>query len=423
MSEPAEVNLERPFRPVTVRAFNALARGLRRLGLRRSLRVEAILNAACRKTGLDDFGDEDFLEPLALLVDQLENEADLNPFGRLMLRKGLETHAANRLLLVAAWKRHPDWLTQAPQRPLYVVGMPRTGTTLLYNLLCQDPTARPLMIYETMFPARTEQEELHGSERRNRSARFFVKMINRLAPNLKAIHSLEPEGPEECGWLLNNTFCSRMFVLDGHIPKYLQYLSDMPYERQLRVYGYYERILRLLQAGDTQKHWVLKSPGHQDMLSALMETIPTAHVIQTHRDPAKVVPSSCSLVAVARGVFSDHIDCSRLGREIAEQLNRANHRAAEAQQKFPDRLTNVLFDMVVKDPIGTVRQIYERFGYDYSPEMEAGMQKWLADNPQGKHGSHKYELEQFGLTQADIDQIFGDYWSHIRQEVSAATAK
>ena len=421
MADESHYTFERPYRMVGVRVFNAIGGVVQRLGLQREISVDRILAAARRATGLDDFGSNDFLEPLHMLADEYEHHARLHPFGHYIVRKTLQTNAQNRLLLEDAWKRHPDYLKLPLRRPLYVLGMPRTGTTLLYNLLCQDPNARPLMVWETLYPAVSRREEARGNDWfRRRKARFMVNAMNSLAPNLKQVHAIEPDSPEECGWLLNNTFISLMFLLNGNLPKYFEFYKNLPHDRWQAVYGYYARTLQLLQAGEENRHWVLKSPVHQGTLGELMEAIPTAHVIQTHRDPQKVIPSCCSLVCMARGILSDHIDPRRSGKDISERMVFAIERAQQAEEKFGDRIVDVLFDGLVKDPIGTVRRVYERFGYEYSQAMEDGMQRWLAENPQGKHGAHKYELEQFGLTEADIDRHFGDYWARMQQRNRAA---
>lgn len=410
---------ERPYRSFGVRLFNGIGGIVRRLGWERPISVDPILDGARRKTKLNDFGGDEFLEPLQLLADEFQNSAQLHPFGHMCMRKLLQNHAQNRLLLQAAWKRHPEYLQQPLVRPLYVIGMPRTGTTLLYNLLCQDPNARPLMVWETLYPAATEREERTNNNRyRQWKASTIVKAMNRLAPKLKQVHAIEPDGPEEDGWLLNNSFVSLMYLLDGVMPKYFQYFKDLPHEKLLAVYDYYKRQLQLLQAGQTNRHWVLKSPVHQGTMSPLLETIPDAHVIHTHRDPSKVIPSLCSLVCMTRGIFTDHLDTRKSGPELAERMVSAVQNAAETEAKYGDRITNVMFDSLVKDPIGTVRSVYEKFGYKYSAEMEAGMKRWLDNNPQGKHGAHKYELEQFGLTNADIDRIFGDYWQRLKQQAA-----
>lgn len=419
MTTSLRYTYDRPYRSLGVRLFNGIGGVVRRLGWERPLTMDRVLDAARRKTGLENFGRDDFREPLALLCDEFQNTAQLHPFGHYCMRKLLQSHAENRLKLEAAWQRHPEYLQQPLVRPLYVIGMPRTGTTLLYNLLCQDPNARPLMVWETLYPAPTEREERRGDNRyRQWKASVMVKAMNRLAPNLKQVHAIEPDGPEECGWLMNNTFVSLMFLLDGALPRYFRYFMDLPHERMLAVYDYYMRQLQLLQAGQTNRHWVLKSPVHQGTMAPLLETIPTAHVIHTHRDPMKVIPSLCSLVCMTRGIFTDRQDNAHVGPELAERMVNAVEKGAAAEEAYGDRITNVLFDTLVKDPIGTVRNVYERFGYKYTDEMEAGMKRWLDNNPQGKHGAHKYELEQFGLTTADIQRIFGAYWNDVQKRAA-----
>ncbi len=405
-----EHTFERPFRPVGVRIFNFVGSCARRWGFARPLNAQRILDAACRKTGLHDFGGDEFRQPLELLVHDYEHSAHLHPFGRLCVANLLKTAATNRLLLQAAWKRHPEYLDVPLRRPLYVVGMPRTGTTLLYNLLCQDPAARPLMAWETMFPARTLREEQTENDRpRKFRAKVTIDVMNRMAPSLKSVHAMHADAPEEDGWLMNNTFVSLMFTLNGCIPNYSQYLRELSQAECRRVYEFYATQLQLLQAGDQKRHWVLKSPVHQPTLQALLETVPDAYVVQTHRDPRKVIPSCCSLLSITRGILSDHHDLQESGREFAERMAYAVRRGMEARERFRSRICDVSFENLINDPVGVVQQIYGRLGYQFSAEMELAMRKWLAENPQHKHGPHRYTLEQFGLTEADIEHIFAGY--------------
>ncbi len=403
--------LDPPHRPLGVRAFNALGSTLKRMGLLPHITVERILGVARRSTGLTDFGDDSFRDPLTRLVDDYLLNAQLHPFGSLCVFQLLQTSAANRLLLEAAWKRHPETLQDPIRKPLYVVGMPRTGTTLLYNLLCQDPLARPLLAWETMFPARSPKADRKGSDRgRIFRTRLTIKMMNRLAPSLKSIHAIDADAPEEDGWLLNNTFHSLMFTLNGNIPNYNAYLKDLSYQEWLKVYRYYAAQLQLLQAGMSDRHWVLKSPAHQPTLGPLLETIPEACVVQTHRDPKQVIASCASLMSITRGILSNQRDLERSGIEFAERMAYATRLGAEAGERHAARICDVSFEALVADPIHTVQKIYQRFGYQYSDEMELRMRKWLTENPQHKHGVHRYRLEQFGLNDAANERIFAEYY-------------
>jgi len=387
-----------------VRLLHTVA-GSRWLSARRSLVVDDILRAAERATGLCDFGDDDFLEPLRLLAAQFDQHARLHPLGRLLIGGILQSRLEMRLLLAAAWKRHPERLQCEPIRPLYVVGLPRTGTTLLYNLLAQHPNARPLLAWEAFYPASSKRSEQRGSTWNQRTkARLAVSVLNVLCPDMRRVHPINPAGPEEDAWFLNNTLCSPMFFLNGDVPGYLEYVESLTSAQWRTVYAYYRHTLQFLQQ-DNQRHWVLKSPVHLGTLGELLEAMPTARVVCTHRDPRDVLASSCSLVCLSRSIFSDDVDPKRVGVQVAQQLVRAVDRANQARQRFGDRIMDITYEQLTRDPLGTVRSICERFGDGCSADMEARMQRWQAANAQGKHGMHRYRLEQFGLTVDDCEHF------------------
>jgi hypothetical protein len=394
----------RPDRTPGVRCFNWLARGAEALGLKFRIDVDRMLQNVRKRTGLEPI-DQRFQEPLRLLADALNDEAHLHPFGRIMMSFGLRLFLQNRICLEHAWKSRPELLETPVRRPLYVIGLPRTGTTLLYNLLCQDPRGRPLMGWESLFPIAPPR----GPDRRRVRGRRFVARLNRLAPRLKAVHEFVSDGPEECTWLLHNSFLSGSFLLQARIPTYADYLKALPREAWRRVYAEYAQTLQLLQHDSAGRHWVLKSPAHQVGLAALMDVIPDACIVQTHRDPRKVIPSCCSLFSVVRGLYSDDVCDRTLGEEVLDELDIALTRAMAARDERPDRVFDVRFERLMDDPVGTVKSIYRRFGYDYDPRMDDAMRRWLRDNPQGKHGKHAYSLEQFGLTEQRVAEVFGGY--------------
>jgi hypothetical protein len=396
--------IRRPDRGPILRCFNWLARGAESLGCKFRIDVERMLHNVRRRTGFEP-ADRRFLEPLQILANSLNEEANLHPFGRIMMSFGLRLFLQNRVCLEQAWRARPEVLEKPLQKPLYVIGLPRTGTTLLYNLLCQDPRCRPLMGWESLFPVAPPR----GPDRRQQQGRRFVARINRLAPRLKAVHEFVSDGPEECTWLLHNSFISGAFLLQARIPSYADYLRDLPRDAWRRVYAEYAQTLQLLQHDSPGRHWVLKSPAHQVGLAALMDVIPEACVVQTHRDPRKVIASCCSLFSVVRGIYSDDVCDGTLGEEVIDHLDNALRRAMAARDERPDRVFDVRFEHLMDDPIGTVRTIYRRFGYEYDPAMDDRMRRWLAENPQGKHGKHSYDLKQFDLTEERVAAVFGDY--------------
>lgn len=400
------------YRSWKTRLINGGLRLLDRLGwLKVRVVVDHLIRDAQAETGLQ-FQDRRFEEPLRILERSLNEEADLHPLGKILLLISIKGFLKNRLWLEEVFRRQPE-LAQTPvRRPLYVIGLPRTGTTLLYNLLCQDPRGRPLLGWESLFPVAPQPVpgKLVRDDRRETAIKI-IRRLHRMAPHLKAVHEIVAEGPEECTWLLHNTMLSPAFMLQARIPAYERYLRALPREAWRGAYTEYANMLRVLQQNSPGEHWVLKSPAHQLGLSGLLDVLPEACVVQTHRNVGKVIGSCCSLFSVVRGIYSDQVRPAELGPEVLGNLQLAAERAMTARDEHPQQVFDVRFEELVADPLGTVRRIYDRFGFSFDPRMEAGMQQWLAANPQGKHGTHKYDLAQFGLTDADVTSRFAAYQS------------
>lgn len=402
---------EQPYRTFAAHVFNLTGRQLRQWGWRRRLSMDAILDAARRWTKLTDWGDEHFREPLRILLDSLEDDARLNPLGRLLCRLNCIHLVANRLRLRHFVKTHPQISTQSIRRPMFVVGLPRTGTTLLHNLLSQDPAGRPLLLWEALHPAPAPAVAAGKPDRRPLIAQRFVTLATRWgAPQLRTIHPLKADGPEECTFILLSTFVTPAFFLYGDVRGYLEWLRGPGRDYVTRSYEEYRTCLQVLQWRRPPFHWVLKSPAHSFGLEALLTLFPDACVVQTHRDLKKVIPSACSLFAISHGLYSDEVDCRRLGRNAADLLQaHLLDRAALARAKNPARLFDVDYPSLLADPVGTVRDIYHYFGCEITESMVRRMGAWLARNPAHKHGVHQYDLEQFGLTASDIDRSFEAY--------------
>jgi hypothetical protein len=397
---------EPPHRTLPVRLFNSVGRLLRRCGWRRPLSAERILARACRRAGLDDFGALDIGEPLCRLVDDLERENRLTPLGRLLIHSDFTRLACARLGVVAALKAHAEVLREEVSRPIFVLGLPRTGSTLLHRLLAQDPAARALFSWEMARPR-------PAAARRGRVRLFglYISLLNRcLAPGLRAIHPVEDDAPEECFPLLMNTFRALTFRRYGSIPNYLTWLDGQGLDIRLRVYEQYRRQLQLLQWRFPPRRWVLKCPSHAYSLDALLELFPDACVVQTHRELTEVVPSACSLRATNIAMYTEEADPRLLAAESTENLvHRILRPALAARAAHPGRVHDVAYRSLVSDPVGTVHSIYERFGLSLSAAAEQAMRAWLAANPQGKYGRHRYSLEQFGLDRDAIDRLFPGY--------------
>ncbi|MEW6381021.1 MAG: sulfotransferase [bacterium] len=405
---PADSTINQLKFPPLHRLINRAGKTLDRLGISLiNLSAESLLKAACRQTGLSDWGDEDFLTPLTILLDSYNQEADLSFLGRISVRQNCIRLLSNRLRIQDDCNRYPQILETPICRPLFIVGLPRTGTTLLHNLLAQDPTVRVPRTWELMQPSPPPTPEGRKTDRRIAAASKKINRIFACAPQIFSIHPFDPTGPEECILLFQHGFTSYLFVLYTNVPHYTEWLLQ---HDMVPAYQYYRRQLQLLQWRCPGSHWVLKSPAHLFSLNALLTVFPDACLVQTHRDPHKVVPSLCSLSAMAISLSSNRLDLKCLGERGLSLCGTAIDRAMQVRESAsPGQFYDVHYRDLVTDPIGVVRQIYTHFSYDFDPCMEKGMRQWLAANPQFKHGSHRYSLDQFSLDRQAIASRFAAY--------------
>lgn len=393
----------------SIRMMERAANALHRCGLPDpDFTPEAVIRTAQKMTGLSDFGgDESFREPLKLLLDDCAAERRYGYLGRCMGRQRCVGLTSNRLLIQDELRRHPEIRDISVNRPLFVLGLPRTGTTLLYNLLAQDPDSRPLMTWEAFGPSISAKEEKRRVDPRIQRAKWLVWAIYYAAPQMRAAHPMDPLGPEECLGLLASTFVS-IFLADG--PRYRDWLMTLGKDETAAAYRHYKQQLQALQRRQAGEHWILKSPAHLYAIDGLVDVFPDACIVHTHRDPMEVVPSGCSMSAMVQGIAYEHFDLPQFGSYYVETLLKCLDRAIKARESVaPERVFDLHFEQLMEDPIGCVRRIYQHFGKDVSAEMESRMLKQLHENPRHKHGVHRYHLEQFGLTPDGIDRDFAFY--------------
>lgn len=388
----------RPRRMAAVHVFNAAGAALRRAGMPLvSLDPEELMEAARHRIGLDDFGDGSFREGLSVLLDAYEHEARLNLAGRIVARADTLHLLANRLRIEADLKRYPAIAREEIRRPLFITGLPRSGTTLLHSLLAQDPGHRAPAGWEIMHPSPPPEREQTHTDPRIAKAERQIRWLDRLAPDFKTIHPVSARQPEECIAITSHAFLSARFHTTYWVPSYEAWL-----ERQdMRpAYAYHRRFLQHLQWRWPGDRWVLKSPAHLFTLPALFDVYPDALIVQTHRDPTKVLGSVASLSAMLQGAFSDEIDLSAIGRQVRDRwaagLDHMRHARSTAGCD-DGRFLDVHYSELTRDPMAVVRRIYTHFGFCLTPQAEARMRRFLAENPQNRHGVHRYSLSQFGL--------------------------
>jgi hypothetical protein len=393
-------------RPAWVRLINAAGAGLRRVGVRwPRLDAETLLAAARRRSSLTDFGDGRFREGLGVLIDAFNARDDANAFGRIVFRSHVVSLLVNRLKIQADLTRHP--LDVPLARPLFITGLPRSGTTFLHCLMSEDPAGRTLRTWEGWMPSPAPTYEAYETDPRIALARRQADRVSRLSPRLATAHAVTAESPEEDNYLFARDFQSVMFAHLFEVPDYIRWLRG----RDLGPsYHYARRQLQLLSWKYRADHWVLKAPAHLPWLDNLLEAFPDASVIVTHRNPLQVIPSFCSLIAGLRGIVTEHLDLRRLGAESVEELAWRSGRMIAARAGLdPARFLDVSYERIVADPISTIREACRHFGFDFTPKYEARACHYIAENPRHKYGAHRYLLEDFGLDEATVNHHFADY--------------
>lgn len=368
---------------------------------RLEIRPDEMTERAERETGLSDWGGFEFREPFEVLARAMREGSNLNWRGRLVLNQHYARLLTNLLRLADDWKRHPETGAIPVTRPLFIVGFPRTGTTLLHNLLALDGNSRALRYWELLFPSPGD-----GPPRaRRRRARQFVFGIEALSPKLRAIHKLEPDGPEECCHIFDHLFLDKLNHALFDAPSYNEYFDA---HDPRPSYRFHKRMLQWYSRDCEFTQFALKSPRHLFGLEALLETHPDARLIWTHRDPLEAVPSLCGLMETGARIVRPDVNLRALGRACLEYAVRAFERGWPVRGAARN-LIDVEYRDLVRDPVGVLRSIYQAFGMPFGDGLEGRVRSWLAANPAGRHGVHRYGLERYGLEAGDIRSRLGPY--------------
>jgi sulfotransferase family protein len=377
---------------------------------------------AQQKEGLDDFGPLPFAEPLAVLTEEYARAAavaDLNDVGAHVLRSGL-VHSLRMRLRAQEWiRRHPEILREKIVAPIVVVGMMRSGTTLVQRLLAADDRFHCAYGWEVVETApkldhrwRVEEDpRIVVSEKREAISR-------ELAPELFAIHPMYARGPEEEIVFLSDAFLSHVPESGAHVPRYRSWIDGQDFAP---AYAYLHRMLQFLQwqkrqAGHVAERWVLKSPAHLGYLDALRAEFGDLHVVHMHRDPRETIPSGAGLNATLHAMHADRVDRHRVGAQWLQRMGWTNDRAMATRERWPDEATvctDVDFADAVADPIGQVTRVYDAIGLPLTAHAEAAMRRWLVDRPRETARS-PYAASDFGLDDAQIDERFARYDARFR---------
>ena len=368
------------------------------------IRAEDLIAAAERHSECDDFGEDDFREPLSRLVKSCLREARLNLIGRFALRSDLFRTLCNRRLMQRDRKAFPKISRQSIQEPLFIVGLPRSGTTLLHTLFACDPNHRAPLTWEVMEPSPPTPENEHARIRRAEKSLSYLQW---LAPTFQCVHAIGAKLPQECVSLMSPSFLSDQFDTMYYVPSYRTWFLN---QNLLPAYRYHRRFLQHLQKRQRARRWILKAPAHMSALPTLLSVYPDARFVQTHRDPLQAIASVSSLIAILRRVFSEYVDPFQIGRDAIRYWSEAllvflNER----DRLLRGRICDVRYSDIRRDPIVAIRRVYRYFGWSLSLEAERRMRIALANQPREQHGFHRYHPAQFGLDRAPEAQLFRDY--------------
>jgi hypothetical protein len=362
------------------------------------LDVDHLVETAQQATGLADFGESTWREGCERLVDALAAEARLNTIGEQIAEMEIVAYLTNRMR-VTDWHRRESGIGRADVRPpIVIVGQGRTGTTILYDLLAQDPSNRVPRTWEVDRPWPPPETATYDTDPRIDEVQATIEASESVIPGFLAMHPIGARLGQECVRITGGAFRSMIFPTQYRIPSYLRWLLD---EADMApAYRYHRRFLQHLQSRHRGDRWVLKSPGHIWSLGALLAEYPGALLVQTHRDPLRIVASLASLVALLRRLASDESSVPGVAAELADDVADGLDRSVTARLDGtvrPDRAVDVQFAAFMADPLATVRTIYDRLGMALGGVAEARMRAFLDANPQDKHGGHRYTFAATGL--------------------------
>lgn len=365
-----------------------------------------LIARAQKTTGLSDLGDLKALEGLEILVKAAKEEAQLSPAGGMRFFENLYTILCNRLRVVDYLKKKPELLQRSVEKPMFVFGLPRTGTTLTINLLSADPMRRCLLRWEALSPVPPAKKGELSTDLRCGTQRQMLSAMLQMAPQIAAAHFEDADSPTECQYAMQLSFCAEIFDSIVHIPSYHDWLMGTSYRH---AFDFHKNLLQTLQENNGGR-WTLKNPWHPLFLNDLTAVYPDAQLVMTHRDPVEVVGSACGLLNLVRPMYSDKVD----KRQIAQVLLDTFDVMIERQNAFRDKhgeksIFDIQYLEQLRDPVGTMRKLYKHFDEPFSPAAEARMTKQMSENPKDKHGKHVYSLEEFGLTAEGVRKHFRDY--------------
>lgn len=372
---------------------------------------------ACEEAGLTDFGDPWLFEHLDALIPAFNNEAALSPSGVAVASGMIIRALVNRLRFIELLKRHPEIDDEQVQVAAIVVGLPRTGSTMLHRILASAPGMTGVRWYEAQNYVPLPGEARGQPEPRRAAARQILDYMLKTIPELMSIHPMDIDQPDEELIVLGQLFSSTMIEGTYHVPSFARWLTAHDRERPYRDL---KRILKALQWQDPARagsKWVLKTPGHLMALDAIDQVFPDALIVMTHRDPVETVPSYCSMEHALYQMASDDIGKRQVADFWVPRLQQLLDMFIASRQRIGDkRFVDIRYRDLTQHPIEVGSEVLKRAGIAVTPEIRAGMEHWIEANRREDRAPHRYTLQDFGLSEADVNARFADYRARFIQQ-------
>jgi hypothetical protein len=373
-------------------------------------RFNELVTRACERAGLDDFGDDSWREGLRLLVETCESAPGVNAGGREFVYGQFVDALWNRLRVIDYVKQHPETADERIDRPLVVLGLPRTGTSLASYLLDQDPHRRSLLTWEAEDSVPPSSPDTLRSDPRclKKKAELDVLAEGLKAANIPMVHWDDADGPTECVFVQNQDFKAYLWEAFMPTPDYAEWLLTA---NMASAYAYERVVLQVLQSR-TPGTWSLKMPSHAVHIDALLATFPDARIVWAHRDPFTAAASFLRLNYLSRAVLGADVDVDVVVANVLRQLQAHVTRPLRTRRRIgDDRFFDLHYADLIRDPITVMRSLYDWAADDLTAGTEHAMQRWLEQHPQDRHGVAPYSLDGSGVTRADLEPLFDEYLS------------
>lgn len=395
--------IEQPYQSALVKLWNLLQKD----GSKSAISLEKIVAKVEQKVGDDNWKNGEHWDGLSILAASLNKTGNLHSFGRFYVKTLLTDFLIQRARLHEYWTQNSVVLNETIEKPIIILGLPRSGTSFIFNLLAQDQNHRFLRNWETtVSQIPPKRGYSYANDPRRRIGRGLLKFQNYLAPQLQTIHEFFLDGPEECTPLLMQSFATQALVGLFNVPAYSEWLDGADRDE---TYRHHKRILQTLQWTYPGEKWLLKSPDHLGAIDSMLKVYPDACFVHLHRNPVQSVVSWASLNAAFRGIYMRSIDFSALGQQTLGRLANDMDRYLVQRSAQPhDRFFDLDYRVLVDNPLQAVKAIYDYFNMNLSAGAHRNM-LLLLEQERKKSRIHRYRPENYGLTEKAIKSRFENY--------------